>query len=146
VRHPDGQLELDETAAGKDRASRHPGNDGEPGSVAHVPLHHLLCADGAAAQEGWLSFRELPDGMFYPQAFTAYAETEIGRAFGVNADGGQALGAFAAAVGLGATPVSLGDTAFRFPVLLWLALAVLVWLADDDLAGQGQVHAGSRGR
>ncbi len=57
---------------------------GKPPAVAvHIVLlHYLLTADGAPPADRWLAFRELPDGMFYAQAFAGHAEGEIAHKYG----------------------------------------------------------------
>ena len=41
-------------------------------SVAIALIHHLLTADGTPAADCWVTFRELPDGLFYAQAFAGH--------------------------------------------------------------------------
>ena len=44
-------------------------------SIAIVLWHYLLTADGTPPADRWLTFRELPNGLFYAQAFAAHAES-----------------------------------------------------------------------
>ncbi len=117
--------------------------EGKPAhiSINIVLLHYLLTADGAAPADRWLSFRELPDGLFYAQAFAGHAEGEIGRRFGADVAGFRQ-----AATALGGAALELADASFRFQALPRLAVAVLLWAGDDEFPGQARMlfdaHAG----
>lgn len=119
-------------------------------TIAIVLIHYLLRADGAPPADRWLTFRELPDGLFYAQAFAGHAEALLAQRFGddvagfnraATALGGQPLGHGSAAGGL-APP----DAFFRFQALPRLAVAVQLWEGDDEFPGQARVlfdaHAG----
>ena len=69
-----------------------PAHAEEPPRDAHVSiqivvLHHLLTADGTPPADRWLAFRELPDGLFYAQAFAGHAEGLLAEKLGANLDG-----------------------------------------------------------
>lgn len=134
--HPSGEV----TAPGG--AAAHP-------SIAIVVLHYLMAADGSAPAERWLTFRELPDGLFYAQAFAAHAEALLAQRFGGDA---AALGRAARTIGGEplATPAGAGlappDAAYRFQAFPRLALAVQLWEGDEEFPGRAQMlfdaHAG----
>jgi hypothetical protein len=110
-------------------------------SIAIVLLHYLLTADGVLPADRWLAFRELPDGLFYAQAFAGHAEGEIAQKFGAD------LASFhRAAAAVGGQPLDLADASFRFQALPRLAVAVLLWAGDDEFPAQARVlfdaHAG----
>jgi hypothetical protein len=127
----------------------HPGGEavvqttGQPAhvTIAIVLMHHLLSADGTPPADRWLAFRDLPDGMFYAQAFAGHAEGEIARKFGADVPGFRQ-----AAASLGGQPLDLADASFRFQALPRLAVAVLLWAGDDEFPAQARVlfdaHAG----
>lgn len=110
-------------------------------SINIVLLHYLLTADGTPPADRWLTFRELPDGLFYAQAFAGHAEGLLAQKFGANLDGFRQ-----AALGLGGTGLDLADVAYRFQAFPRLPIAVLVWAGDEDFPGQVRVlfdaHAG----
>ena len=56
-------------------------------SIAIVLWHYLLTADGVAPADRWLTFRELPDGLFYSQAFAGHAEGLLAEKFGSDVEG-----------------------------------------------------------
>jgi len=112
-------------------------------AVTIVLLHYLLTADGASPADRWIAFRELPDGLFYAQAFAGHAEALLAERFGAE----QGLAAFhrAAAV-LGGTRLDLADASYRFQAFPRLAVAVLLWEGDDEFPAQARMlfdaHAG----
>jgi hypothetical protein len=110
-------------------------------TIAIVLMHYLLTADGVPPADRWLAFRELPDGMFYAQAFAGHAEGEIAQRFGADVPGFKQ-----AAAGLGGQPLDLADASFRFQAFPRLAIAALLWAGDDEFPAQARVlfdaHAG----
>lgn len=110
-------------------------------SINIVVLHYLLTADGTSPADRWLTFRELPDGLFYAQAFAGHAEGLLAQKFGANLDGFRH-----AAQALGGAVLDLADAAYRFTAFPRLPVAVLVWAGDEDFPGQARVlfdaHAG----
>ncbi len=152
--HPSGDV----TALG----GAPPGGGAAHPSIAIVVLHYLMTALGSAPPDGsapaeqarppaerWLTFRELPNGLFYAQAFAVHAEELLARRFGNDA---AALGRAAQTVdgqplappaGTGLAPP---DAAYRFQAFPRLALAVQLWEGDEEFPGRVQVlfeaHAG----
>ena len=127
---------------GRTHRVTHPGGEvtaQDTGKLAHVSLailllHYLLKADGTRPADRWVAFRELPDGLFYAQAFAGHAEAVIAQAFGSDLD------AFASAARhLAGTPLDLADASFRFEALPRLPMAVLVWEGDDEFPGRARV-------
>ncbi|MCX7670401.1 MAG: DUF3786 domain-containing protein [Anaerolineae bacterium] len=118
----------------------------EPPRDAHVSiqivlLHYLLTADGTPPADRWITFRELPDGLFYAQAFASHAEGVLAEKLGAH------LGRFKqAAEALGGTPLDLADAAYRFQAFPRLAVAALLWEGDEDFPPQARIlfdaHAG----
>ena len=45
-------------------------------------LTYLATSDGTPPTERWITYRDLPDGMFYAQAFRGYAEMRLVRELG----------------------------------------------------------------
>ncbi len=122
VSHPSGEVTFEPT--------------GRPAhiSVAIVLLHYLLMADGTRPADSWIAFRDLPDGLFYSQAFAAHAESPLAAAFGAN------LAAFReTARKLGGTPLDLADASFRFQGLPRLAVAALLWEGDEEFPARAHI-------
>jgi hypothetical protein len=126
--HPDGAVR-----------ALNPAHAEEPPRDAHVSiqivlLHYLLTADGAPPADRWLAFRELPDGLFYAQAFAGHAEGLLAEKLGTD------LPRFRrAAEALGGQPLDLADAAYRFPAFPRLAVAALLWEGDEDFPAQARI-------
>lgn len=128
----------------------HPGGEtaaqdtGKPAhaTIAILLMHYLLTADGTAPADRWLTFRELPAGLFYAQAFAAHAEGPIAARFGSDVAGfcraAAALGGamLDSAPGGGLAPP---DAFFRFRALPRIAVAVQLWAGDDEFPAQARV-------
>jgi hypothetical protein len=105
-----------------------------PASLQGMVLYYLSHADGTPLAGRWLSFRELPGGGFYHQAFQGYTGGRLVRHFGND------LEAFCqAARTLDGFRLALGDAAFSFDVLPRVRLAVIYWLGDDEFTPNAQV-------
>ncbi|HTX70035.1 MAG TPA: DUF3786 domain-containing protein, partial [Thermoleophilia bacterium] len=133
VTHPGGEVM---------EAPVEPEGASAPGRPAHVAvtlllLHYLLTADGTPGEGSWVSYRELPDGLFYAYSFRQRAEQPVARAFAGSA---ESLDGFrAAACALGGDALTLGDASFRFVALPRVDVAVLVWAGDDEEPGEARV-------
>jgi hypothetical protein len=97
-------------------------------------LTYLQTADGTPAAGRWISFRELPNGGFYHQAFQGYAPSRLTKRWGFDVDGFSA-----ACRTLGGRRLDLGDAAFVLPVLQRIELAVVYWLGDEDFPSRASI-------
>jgi hypothetical protein len=111
-------------------------NDGTEADIASriLLLHYLLTADGAAAADRWIAFRNLPGGLGYEPAFQARANLRLARAFGAERAAFEA-----AAQALKGESLSFGDASFVFRMLPRLWLAVVLYLTDDEFPASAQV-------
>jgi hypothetical protein len=136
VTHPAGEVAL-------------PGGRAAHPSIAIVVLHYLMTADGTPPAESfesprdrWLTFRQLPDGLFYAQAFAGHAEGLLAERFGSDAAGfRRAAGSvggtlYDAAPGGGLAPP---DVAYRFQGFPRVALMVQLWEGDEEFPGRVQM-------
>jgi hypothetical protein len=97
-------------------------------------LYYLCIADGAPPAQRWVSFRELPEGWLYHQAFQGYTGNVLAHELDNN------LCRFAAAAGaIGGREVELGDSGFEFQALPRIKLALVYWLGDDEFPPQAQM-------
>lgn len=109
---------------------------GEPVSsfIQSLLLTYLVTADGTPPSGRWIGFRELPEGLFYAQAFQGYAGDRLAREL---AGGLDALRY--AAKKLGGEPIGLGDAGYAFVIFPRLSLAVVYWEGDDEFPSRAQV-------
>jgi hypothetical protein len=54
----------------------------QPSFIQSLILTYLVTADGTTPSSRWIGFRELPDGMFYVQAFQGYTGGRLVRELG----------------------------------------------------------------
>ena len=98
-------------------------------------LYFIITADGSPAAGRWISFRELPDGGFYHQAFQGYSGNRIATAFG-----GDPAAFTRACEALDGEPIAdLSPHAFAFHPFERLALAAALWPGDEELPGTATV-------
>jgi len=107
----------------------------EPSSFTQsLILTYLATADGTTPSCRWVGFRDLPDGMFYVQAFQGYTGGRLVREL----RGG--VGSFRrAAEALGGEPLAIGDAGYAFTVLPRVRLAVVYWEGDEEFPSQARV-------
>jgi hypothetical protein len=108
----------------------------EPSSfIQSLILTYLASANGTTASSRWIGFRELPDGIFYAQAFRGYTGVRLVRQL----EGG--IQAFRrAAKALDGKPVQqIGDAGYAFTVLPRLHIAVVYWRGDEEFPSQARV-------
>jgi len=102
-------------------------------------LTYLATADGTSPSDGWITYRDLPNGMFYAQAFHGYAEMRLVRELGAGGiaafrRGMEQLGGEPEVVGSGT-----GNAAYAVQVLPRVRLAAVYWLGDEDFPSQASV-------
>jgi hypothetical protein len=101
-------------------------------------LTYLAQADGTTPSGRFISFRELPSGMFYGQAFQGYAGDRLARELPV--DPQQAMAALRrAAEHLLAEPLGIGDAGYIFTALPRVRLGIVYWAGDDEFPPRAQV-------
>jgi hypothetical protein len=131
---PDGNLGL--TFLWRDYLVRRPdftvvsADSGEESSsfTQALILTYLVTADGTTPSSRWVAFRELPDGMFYAQAFRGYAEERLAREMRQ----GEPETFHRACQKLRGQPLGIGDAGYSFDILPRIQLAAVYWLGDDE--------------
>ena len=91
-------------------------------------LYYLHTANGTSLADRWVSFRELPGGGFYHQAFQGYSGDLVAKAFSSTPE--NYLAACQKAGGNALT--SLGEYTFAFEPLPKIHLAAVLWPGDED--------------
>lgn len=97
-------------------------------------LYYLHTADGTPRAGKWISFRELPDGMFYHQAYQGYSGNRLVKVFGNRVDAFEH-----AARQLGGMKLTLGDAAYAFDALPRVQVAAVYYAGDDDFPATANV-------
>ncbi len=112
-------------------------NTGQASSLFDTMLlmYYLRAADGSPLADRWVSFRELPGGAFYHQAFQSYSGDHLAKTFTAHPEAfhqaAQAL--------FGARLAGLGEYAYAFQPLPRLRLAAFFWPGDDEIPSRGSI-------
>jgi hypothetical protein len=102
--------------------------------VQSIILMYLATADGTPPIDRWISFHDLPNGLFYEPAFRGYSGAELIRDLQGN------LEAFRqAAEALHGEPIPIGDAGYAFHVLPRLKLVIAMWAGEEDFPAQARV-------
>jgi hypothetical protein len=125
--------------SGDDFTVRRADTGEEPSSFTKsLLLTYLVTADGTTPSGRWIGFRELPDGMFYTQAFQGYTGVRLVRE--LEGEPGGGVEAFRrAADSLEGEPFEFGDAGFSFPVFPRVRLGLTYWEGDDEFPSQARV-------
>ncbi len=97
-------------------------------------LYYLQTADGAAAKNTWVAFRDFPGGMFYHQAYQGYSGDRLAKAID------NRINVFErAAKQLGGMKLDIGDAAFAFEALPRVRVAAVYYVGDEDFPASANV-------
>jgi hypothetical protein len=97
-------------------------------------LYYLANGDGTTPANRWVSFHDLPNGMFYSQAFQGYSGNRLAGYFVNNVEAFEQ-----AAQALGGQRVDLGDCTYAFWPLPRVGLAAQYWRGDDEFAARASI-------
>jgi hypothetical protein len=89
--------------------------------------HYLLGAEGKKSAGKLITFRQVPDGHFYFEAFQRRARDPFANFFGNN----ERLFVKCAEM-LGAVPVKIGDFGMDFPVFPHIRVRLVLWSGDEE--------------
>ena len=102
-----------------------------PGPASEVTrvaaLTYLLSAQDVSREDEWIGPVELPSGDMFFRGVHSLPTADLEAAFGASTERFRA-----AAEALGGTPLAFADMAYRLPAFPHLAVAVLLWLGDDE--------------
>jgi hypothetical protein len=112
-------------------------DSGKPCSVydSSLLLYYLRISDGAPLADRWVSFRELPGGGFYHQAFQGYSGDRLARSLGNQED--LYIQAVRALGGMQLT--GLSGLAYAFQPLPRFPLAALLWPGDEEFPARASI-------
>ncbi len=89
--------------------------------------YYFDLADGVPLSGEWISFNQIPGGMFYAQAFQGYSGGELAKVFQND------LNAFTQAnQKLGGRRENFGNAAYSYQILPFVPVMVVCWLGDED--------------
>lgn len=96
--------------------------------------HYLLHAHDEPVRDELITFRDIPDGHFYFEAFQRRARDPFLSTFGWN---GKLYRACAG--DLGGTPVENGDVGMSFRVLPRITIQIVLWEGDEELPPEATI-------
>ncbi len=108
--------------------------------AAQVPLQeqvlilHYLQKCRPQLKGQWIAYREIPGAGFYFSAFVKRAVDPLKKVFGQNVEGLRK-----AAAKLGATPMETGNAAFRFELLPYAPIQMVVWEGDEEFPAEANI-------
>lgn len=98
-------------------------------------LYYLKIADGTPLADRWISFRELPGGTFYHQAFQGYSGDRLAQGLGNHPEKFDV-----AAQKLGGIRLSgLAEHAYAFQPLPKIRLAAVYWPGDEEFPSRAKI-------
>jgi hypothetical protein len=96
-------------------------------------LMYLHTADGAPLAHNWVTYRELPGGLFYADAFHGYAEMRLARSL-------SGVEQFcAAALALKGDRLTFGTASFEFKAMPRILVGAVYWVGDEDFASSATI-------
>ncbi|MHB0979644.1 MAG: DUF3786 domain-containing protein [Thermoleophilia bacterium] len=99
-----------------------------------IALHYLAMATGRAPGTDWVSYRELPDGLFYANTITREVEEPLARLFATDPEAFLAAGK-----PLGGTPADIADASLVFHPLPHVPVVFALWVEDDEFPAKMKV-------
>lgn len=97
--------------------------------------HYLLGASDETETGEWITFRDIPDGHFYYDAFLRRARDPFIKTFGQNPELYEKVASM-----IGGTPVKeLGDVAFDFRVFPKITVRIVLWKGDEEFPPEASI-------
>lgn len=97
-------------------------------------LQYLTQATGVELSGKWISYAELPNGMFHYRPFQTEAVVPLAETFG-----GQPGKLLQLARALGGEEIGIGDVGIVIPVFPRLPVAVILWTADEEFPARANM-------
>ena len=98
-------------------------------------LHYLITASGEPVSDEWITFREVPSGLFYYAAFVKRAIIPLGKWFGGKT---SILDGIAPVIGQVLT--SPGDRALKIYALPRVPVVLSLWKGDDEFPPEANLY------
>ncbi len=97
-------------------------------------LQYLSQAPGHPLTKRWISYSELPNGMYHDRPFKVEAVEPLAETFG-----GQPGKLLEAAQALGGSELKVGDLGVVIPVLPRILVAVILWVGDEEFPARANM-------
>lgn len=97
-------------------------------------LHYLLMGRGLPLKNRWISFKEIPGGLIYYDAFYRRTIEPLMKCFGERANDFRRIGEM-----LDGEELDLGDVAFAIKILPRIPVAYILWEKDPEHPSRASV-------
>ena len=97
-------------------------------------FHYLEKARGTSLSDRWISFAEIPGGIFYYPVFLQRCQIPLVRFFGPNPEELKAV-----AEPMLGKPLAFGDVGVKIQAFPLLPLAFILWRGDAEFPAEGNV-------
>ncbi len=97
-------------------------------------FHYLENAKGTSLSGEWISFANIPAGVFYHSVFQKRCKEPLVKFFGSCPDELQTV-----AGEMRADSIPLGDVAVKIPAFPFVPLALVLWRGDEDFTSEGNI-------
>lgn len=97
-------------------------------------FHYLENAKGTSLSGEWISFANIPAGVFYHSVFQKRCKEPLVKIFGSRPDDLRPVAGM-----LQGEPISLGDVGVRISAFPFVPLALVLWRGDEDFPPEGNV-------
>ncbi len=102
--------------------------------IESLILSYFHTADGTPVAGKWITFRELPGGKMYHQAFKSYTSNILSQHWGNYIQGFNA-----ACKAVGGQPVNYGDACFSMRLLPKIVVAPICWIGDEEFPSKASI-------
>lgn len=104
------------------------------GAMTVLVLHYLINAKSKTLRSKLISYRELPDGMVFYNAFRSIAIGPIAQEFGEDLDKFKTK-----AIAINGQKVKLGEIAFEFKIFPRVPVTYILWGGDEEIAASANI-------
>jgi hypothetical protein len=104
------------------------------GALTVLVLHYLVTSKAKTLRNKLITYRELPDGMVFYNAFRSIAIEPIAQEFGEDLDRFETH-----ADALGGRKVKLGEIAFEFKIFPRVPVTYLLWGGDEEIPASANI-------
>ena len=104
------------------------------GAMTVLVLHYLINSKSKTLRNKLISYRELPDGMVFYNAFRSIAINPVAESFG------EDLSKFeASALALSGRKVNHGEVAFEFKIFPRVPVTYILWGGDEEIPASANI-------
>ncbi len=104
------------------------------GALTVLVLHYLINSKQMSLRNKLISYRELPNGMVFYNAFRNIAINPVAQKFGSDLEGFEKR-----ALELGGHKTTLGELSFEFKIFPRVPVTYILWAGDDEIPAAANI-------